>query len=127
MEPKGTCQSLVGTLEASHGTHLDLVPVLTGEGILGFLLETLLSLRKPLIFSNSHDFLFFFKSRDSRYQRGEGREKGRRRGGEKDFWVNSGQMCATRVVSLELSEKSAFGVRRPFVFHLKSPANGWRR
>ena len=38
--------------------HLDLVPVFSGEGILGLLLETLLSLRKPFIFSNSHSTMY---------------------------------------------------------------------
>ena len=35
-------------------TNLDSVPVLTGERILGLLLETLLSLTEPLVLSNSH-------------------------------------------------------------------------
>lgn len=40
--------------ELSEQAHLHAIPILAGERVLGLLLKTFLSLRKPLIFANSH-------------------------------------------------------------------------
>jgi hypothetical protein len=43
-------QSLFKRMEVPQYAYFDLIPVLTSEGILSFLLETLLALREALVF-----------------------------------------------------------------------------